>query len=187
MSFSLSARFDNLDDYLDTLAPNQFEFHQSVKEVMADVKPIIDANQDYKDANIFGRLVQPERVISFMVAWQTDDGQIEVNRGYRVQFNSSIGPYKGGLRSHPTVNESILKFLGFEQTIKNALTGLPMGGGKGGSDFDPKGRSDAEIMRFCVAFMQELYRHIGPDTDIPAVISTSVRVKSAICSGRIGA
>lgn len=168
MSFSLSAAYDSIEAYLNDRAPNQDEFHQAVIEVMRDVKPIIDHNEEYKNANVFERLVEPERVISFQVAWETDDGAIEVNRGYRVQFNSAIGPYKGGLRFHPTVNQSVLKFLGFEQTFKNALTGLPMGGAKGGSDFDPHGRSEREIMRFCNAFMGELHRHIAPDIDVPA-------------------
>jgi len=168
MAFSLSADFDNLDDFLHARAPNEAEFHQAVKEVIEDVKPIIDQHSDYKAANIFERMVEPERVISFLVAWQNDKNEIEVNRGYRVQVNGSIGPYKGALRFHPSVIQSVLKFLGFEQTFKNALTGLPMGGGKGGSDFNPTGRSDDEIMRFCNAFMQQLYRHIGPDIDIPA-------------------
>ncbi|MGB6154229.1 MAG: Glu/Leu/Phe/Val dehydrogenase dimerization domain-containing protein, partial [Pricia sp.] len=168
MAFSLSADFDSLDDFLKARAPNEPEFHQAVTEVIDDIKPIIDQNADFKAANIFERLVGPEQVISFAVAWQNDANEIEVNRGYRVQFNGAIGPYKGGLRFHPSVNQSVLKFLGFEQTFKNALTGLPMGGGKGGSDFDPTGRSDGEIMRFCTAFMQQLYRYIGPDIDIPA-------------------
>lgn len=168
MAFSLSTDFDSLDDFLNARAPNEPEFHQAVTEVIDDIKPIIDQDVDFKAANIFERLVAPEQVISFAVAWQNDENEIEVNRGYRVQFNGAIGPYKGGLRFHPTVNQSVLKFLGFEQTFKNALTGLPMGGGKGGSDFDPTGRSDGEIMRFCTAFMQQLYRYIGPDIDIPA-------------------
>lgn len=168
MSFSLSEAHKSLQDYLDARAPHQPEFHQAVLEVIHDIKPVIDQNEDYKTANVFERLVEPERLITFQVPWQTDSGKIKVNRGYRVQFNGAIGAYKGGLRFHPTVNESVLKFLGFEQTFKNALTGLPMGGAKGGSDFDPKGLSDHEIMRFCTAFMQELHRHIGPDTDVPA-------------------
>ncbi|UWR24456.1 NADP-specific glutamate dehydrogenase [Sulfitobacter sp. S190] len=168
MTFSLSPKHDSLEDYLADRAPNQPEFHQAVVEVMGDIKPIIDQHAAFKDANVFARLAEPERMISFQVPWQTDEGTIEVNRGYRVQYNGAIGPYKGGLRFHPSVNPSILKFLGFEQTFKNALTGLPMGGGKGGSDFNPKGRSEAEIMRFCSAFMQELHRHIGPDIDVPA-------------------
>lgn len=168
MTFSLSAGFDSLEDFLNARAPNEPEFHQAVSEVVADIKPIIDQNAEFKSANIFERLVAPEQIISFAVVWQNDKNEIEVNRGYRVQFNGAVGPYKGGLRFHPTVNQSLLKFLGFEQTFKNALTGLPMGGGKGGSDFDPTGRSDGEIMRFCNAFMQQLYRYIGPDIDIPA-------------------
>ena len=168
MSFSLDDSHDSLETFLRSHSPNEPEFHQAVVEVMEDVKPIIDQSEVYKSANVFKRLVEPERMISFQVAWQTDAGDVEVNRGYRVQFNGAIGPYKGGLRFHPSVNPSVLKFLAFEQTFKNALTGLPMGGAKGGSDFDPKGRSEAEIMRFCMAFMQELQRHIGPNIDIPA-------------------
>ncbi len=168
MTFSLADGYDSLEDFLDARAPNQPEFHQAVTEVTDDIKPIIDAHPEFKSANIFERLVEPEQVISFRVAWQNDANEIEVNRGYRVQFNGAIGPFKGGLRFHPSVNTSVLKFLGFEQTFKNALTGLPMGGGKGGSDFDPSGRSDQEIMRFCNAFMQQLYRYIGPDIDVPA-------------------
>lgn len=168
MTFSLSSDFGSLEDFLDARAPNEPEFHQAITEVVDDIKPIIDQHPEYKAANIFERLVEPEQIISFAVAWQNDKNEIEVNRGYRVQFSGAIGPYKGGLRFHPTVNQSVLKFLGFEQTFKNALTGLPMGGGKGGSDFDPSGRSDGEIMRFCNAFMQQLYRYIGPDIDVPA-------------------
>lgn len=168
MSFSLSTQHENLQAFLNDRAPHEPEFHQAVKEVTADIKPIIDQSDPYKTANVFERLIEPERMISFQVAWQNDAGTVEVNRGYRVQFNGAIGAYKGGLRFHPTVNASVLKFLAFEQTFKNALTGLPMGGAKGGSDFDPTGRSDAEIMRFCSAFMQELHRHIGPNIDVPA-------------------
>ncbi|WP_187429681.1 NAD(P)-specific glutamate dehydrogenase [Roseobacter fucihabitans] len=168
MTFSLSKRHSSLEEYLNARVPNEPEFHQAVTEVIEDIKPIIDQHADYKAANMFERLVEPEQVITFRVEWQNDANEIEVNRGYRVQFNGAIGPFKGGLRFHPTVNQSVLKFLGFEQTFKNALTGLPMGGGKGGSDFDPSGRSDAEIMRFCNAFMQQLHRYIGPDIDIPA-------------------
>ena len=168
MAFSLSDSFDSLEAYLSARAPHQPEFHQAVIDVMEHIKPIIDNNEAYKEANIFERLVEPERTISFQVAWENDNGRVEVNRGYRVQHNSAIGPYKGGLRFHPTVNRSVLKFLAFEQTFKNALTGLPMGGGKGGSDFDPRGRSDKEVMRFCNAYMRELFRHIGSDVDIPA-------------------
>lgn len=162
--------FSNLDAYLEARAPNQPEFHQAVSEVSEDILPILNknANKHYRDAALFERMTTPERIIEFRVDWVDDDNQVQSNTGYRVQFNGAIGPYKGGLRFHPTVNQSVLKFLGFEQTFKNALTGLPMGGGKGGSDFNPRGRSEAEIMRFCNAFMTELYRHIGPDVDIPA-------------------
>ena len=145
------------------------EFHQAVKEVLDSLKLVIDANEEkYRKAGILERFTEPERIISFRVPWVDDQGNVQVNKGYRVQFNSAIGPYKGGLRFHPSVNQSILKFLGFEQTLKNSLTGLPMGGGKGGSNFDPKGKSDREIMAFCQSFMTELYRHIGKDTDVPA-------------------
>ena len=144
------------------------EFLQAVEEVLESLEPVVDADPRYEQQNIIGRMVEPERVVMFRVPWVDDQGKVQVNRGYRVQFNSAIGPYKGGLRFHPSVNLSILKFLGFEQILKNSLTGLPMGGGKGGSDFDPKGKSDAEVMRFCQSFMTELYRHIGPDTDVPA-------------------
>ncbi|MCL4130106.1 UNVERIFIED_CONTAM: hypothetical protein GTU68_062531 [Idotea baltica] len=144
------------------------EFLQAVKEVAETVIPYIAKNDIYNGKNILLRMVEPERLISFRVSWVDDDGEIQVNRGYRIQMNSAIGPYKGGLRFHPTVNASILKFLAFEQVFKNSLTTLPMGGGKGGSDFDPKGKSDNEIMRFCHAFMSELFRHIGPNTDVPA-------------------
>ena len=144
------------------------EFLQAVEEVLESLEPVVEADPRYEQQNIIGRIVEPERVIMFRVPWVDDAGKVQVNRGYRVQFNSAIGPYKGGLRFHPSVNLSIIKFLGFEQTFKNSLTTLPMGGGKGGSDFDPKGKSDAEVMRFCQSFMTELYRHIGPDTDVPA-------------------
>ena len=146
--------------------PNQPEFHQAVEEVLDSLGPAIEANPDYID--VARGMVEPERVIQFRVPWYDDDGNLHVNRGFRVQFNSSIGPYKGGLRFHPSVNLSILKFLGFEQIFKNSLTGLPMGGGKGGSDFEPKGRSDAEVKRFCQSFMMGLWRHIGADLDVPA-------------------
>jgi glutamate dehydrogenase (NADP+) len=148
--------------------PGETEFHQAVYEVGINVLPFLLENPEYMEAEIFGRLTEPDRVIIFRVAWQDDEGNVRVNRGYRVQHNNAIGPYKGGLRFHPSVNLSILKFLAFEQTFKNSLTGLPMGGGKGGSDFDPKGKSDTEVMRFCQSFMSELYRHIGPYTDVPA-------------------
>ncbi len=144
------------------------EFLQAVREVVDSLRPVLERNPQYENAGILDRLVEPERQIVFRVAWQDDKGKVQVNRGFRFEFNSAIGPYKGGLRFHPSVNQSILKFLGFEQVFKNSLTGLPMGGGKGGSDFDPKGKSDAEVMRFCQAFMTELQRHIGADTDVPA-------------------
>ena len=148
--------------------PEQKEFLQAVEEVLESLEPVVAAHPEYEKAGLIERLVEPERVILFRVPWVDDAGKVQVNRGYRVQFNSAIGPYKGGLRFHPSVNLSILKFLGFEQCFKNSLTGLPMGGGKGGADFDPHGKSDAEVMRFCQSFMTELYRHIGPDTDVPA-------------------
>jgi len=144
------------------------EFIQTVEEVFSSLEKVIEQRPDYVEADILGRMVEPERFISFRVAWVDDAGKVQVNRGYRVQFNSAIGPYKGGLRFHPSVNPSIIWFLGFEQTFKNSLTSLPMGGGKGGSDFDPRGKSDAEVMRFCQAFMTELQRHIGPNVDVPA-------------------
>jgi glutamate dehydrogenase (NADP+) len=146
----------------------QGEFIQAAKEVLESLRIIVDQDSVYEKAGLLERLVEPERVIVFRVPWIDDAGKVQVNRAFRVQFNSAIGPYKGGLRFHPSVNLSIIKFLGFEQTFKNSLTGLPMGGGKGGSDFDPKGKSDIEVMRFCQSFITELYRHIGPDTDVPA-------------------
>jgi glutamate dehydrogenase (NADP+) len=148
--------------------PNEPEFLQAVTEVLESIEPVIKRHKKYRDAKILERIVEPERQIFFRVPWVDDRGQLQVNRGFRIQFNSALGPYKGGLRFHPTVNASILKFLGFEQVFKNSLTTLPMGGGKGGSDFDPKGKSDNEVMRFCQSFMTELSRHIGPDTDVPA-------------------
>ncbi|MGB7431385.1 MAG: Glu/Leu/Phe/Val dehydrogenase dimerization domain-containing protein, partial [Ahrensia sp.] len=148
--------------------PNEDEFIQAVEEALVDIKGCLDDNPIYQDQAIMQRLTEPDRVIQFRVTWQDDGGHIHVNRGWRVQHTNAIGPYKGGLRFSPSVSLSVLKFLAFEQTFKNALTGLPMGAGKGGSDFDPKGKSDNEIMRFCQAFMTELYRHIGPNTDIPA-------------------
>ena len=148
--------------------PNEKEFHQAVSEVFESVKPVLDQNPIYRQAKILERLAEPERVIMFRVPWMDDQGQPQVNRGFRIEMNSAIGPYKGGLRFHPSVNLGILKFLAFEQVFKNALTTLPMGGGKGGSDFDPKGKSDNEVMQFCQSFMCELYRHIGPNTDVPA-------------------
>jgi glutamate dehydrogenase (NADP+) len=154
--------------YVKNRDPHEKEFHQAVGEVMESVKPVLDQNPVYRKARIPERLVEPERVILFRVPWMDDQGEIQVNRGFRIQMNSAIGPYKGGLRFHPSVNLGILKFLAFEQVFKNALTTLPMGGGKGGSDFNPKGKSDTEVMRFCHSFMCELFRHIGPDTDVPA-------------------
>ena len=149
--------------------PGEPEFHQAVKEVLDSLKVVIDANEElYRKESILERLVEPERIISFKVPWVDDAGKVQVNKGYRVQFNSAIGPYKGGLRFHPSVNQSILKFLGFEQIFKNSLTGLPIGGGKGGSNFDPKGKSDREVMAFCQSFMTELYKYIGADQDVPA-------------------
>ncbi len=146
----------------------EVEFHQAVEEVLDTLGPALDRHPEYIEARIVERLVEPERMIVFRVPWLDDDGNAQVNRGFRVEFNSAIGPYKGGLRFHPSVNQGILKFLGFEQILKNSLTTLPMGGGKGGSDFDPKGKSDNEVMRFCQSFMTELCRHIGPNTDVPA-------------------
>mgnify|MGYP000817096528 CR=1 FL=1 len=148
--------------------PEQKEFLQAVEEVLESLEPVVAAHPEYEKAGLIERLVEPERIIMFRVPWVDDAGKVQVNRGYRVQFNSAIGPYKGGLRFHPSVNLSILKFLGFEQCFKNSLTGLPMGGGKGGADFDPHGKSDAEVMRFCQSFMTALYRYIGPDIDVPA-------------------
>jgi glutamate dehydrogenase (NADP+) len=148
--------------------PAEKEFHQAVKEVVETVKPVLERNPQYRNMAILERIVEPERVIIFRVPWMDDQGQIHVNRGFRIQMNSAIGPYKGGIRFHPSVNLSILKFLAFEQVFKNALTTLAMGGGKGGSDFDPKGKSENEVMRFCQSFMMELFRHVGPDTDVPA-------------------
>jgi glutamate dehydrogenase (NADP+) len=148
--------------------PHEKEFHQAVSEVLQSVTPVLERNPEYRSAKIIQRIVEPERVIMFRVPWADDQGDVHVNRGFRIEMNSAIGPYKGGLRFHPSVTLSILKFLAFEQVFKNALTTLPMGGGKGGSDFDPKGKSDMEVMRFCQSFMSELQRHIGPNTDVPA-------------------
>jgi len=161
----------SLQEFMDSVTrrnANEKEFLQAVGEIASDIVPFINANPEYQGHNLMERLVEPDRVVIFRVTWEDDSGRLQVNRGYRVQHSNAIGPYKGGLRFHPSVNLSILKFLAFEQTFKNSLTGLPMGGGKGGSDFDPKGRSDSEIMRFCQAFMSELYRHIGAWTDVPA-------------------
>ena len=160
-----------MDDVLQLVInkdPHEKEFHQAVSEVFDTIKPVLDQNPIYRQAKILERLAEPERVIMFRVPWMDDQGQAQVNRGFRIEMNSAIGPYKGGLRFHPSVNLGILKFLAFEQVFKNALTTLPMGGGKGGSDFDPKGKSDNEVMRFCQGFMCELFRHIGPNTDVPA-------------------
>ena len=160
---------DEIIDKVIAQNPGQPEFHQTVKEVLDSLRPVVDANEaKYRREALLERMTMPERIVMFRVPWVDDKGRAQVNMGYRVQFNSAIGPYKGGLRFHPSVNLSIIKFLGFEQTFKNSLTGLPMGGGKGGSDFDPRGRSDREIMAFCQSFMTELFRHIGPDTDVPA-------------------
>lgn len=162
---------DSIKNFVDHVAKsnqNEPEFMQAVQEVAETVIPFIEANPKYQGKKLLERMVEPERTIMFRVTWTDDTGEIQVNRGYRVEFNSAIGPYKGGLRFHPSVNLSILKFLGFEQVFKNSLTTLPMGGGKGGSDFNPKGKSDAEVMRFCQSFMTELSRHIGPNTDVPA-------------------
>ena len=148
--------------------PDQPEFHQAVTEVAESVLPALERHPEYRDGKVLQRIIEPDRMIQFRVPWIDDDGNIQINRGFRCEFSSAIGPYKGGLRFHPSVCLSIIKFLGFEQVFKNALTGLPMGGGKGGSDFDPKGKSDGEVMRFCQSFMSELFRHIGPDTDVPA-------------------
>ena len=160
-----------VDRILETVTkknPNEPEFLQAVTEVLKSLEPVIENRPEFEQAGLLERLVEPERIIMFRVPWVDDHGKVQVNRGYRVQFNGAIGPYKGGLRFHPSVNLSIIKFLGFEQIFKNALTGHPIGGGKGGSDFDPKGKSDREVMAFCQAFMSELYRHIGADTDVPA-------------------
>ena len=164
-------KYGSLNEFLDYVKrrdPHQPEFLQAVEEVMMSLWPFIQKNPKYTQYGLLERLIEPERVIQFRVSWMDDQGQTHVNRAFRVQYNSAIGPFKGGMRFHPSVNLSILKFLGFEQTFKNALTTLPMGGGKGGSDFDPKGKSEAEVMRFCQALMIELYRHLGANTDVPA-------------------
>ena len=149
--------------------PSEKEFHQAVKEVLDSLRIVIEKNEEkFRKNAVLERITEPERVVSFRVPWVDDNGQVQVNRGFRVQFSSAIGPYKGGLRFHPSVNQGIIKFLGFEQIFKNSLTGLPIGGGKGGSDFDPKGKSDREVMAFCQSFMTELYKYIGKDTDVPA-------------------
>ncbi|MBT0586683.1 NADP-specific glutamate dehydrogenase [Alteromonas oceanisediminis] len=163
-----TSNWDKFDHWLNTRNQGQDEFIQAVREIAADVQPIINVHEEYKHHRVLYRLAEPDRIITFKVVWQNDNGELRINRGWRVQQSNVLGPYKGGLRFHPTVNESILKFLAFEQCFKNALTGLPLGGGKGGSDFNPKHCSDAEIMRFCQAFMTELNRHVGPQTDVPA-------------------
>ena len=163
--------YSSIENFMDRVKhkdPNELEFHQAVHEVIESLWGFLDSNKNYLHSGVLDRLIEPERVITFRVPWRDDRGSVNVNRGYRVEFNSAIGPYKGGLRFHPSVNLSILKFLGFEQVFKNSLTTLPMGGGKGGSDFDPKGKSDNEVMSFCQSFMTELSKHIGPNTDIPA-------------------
>nr|MCR4698015.1 NADP-specific glutamate dehydrogenase [Bacilli bacterium] len=162
-------------DYVERVLSNlkkqnadQPEFIEAATEILTSLKPIIDQHPEYEQASLLERYVEPTRIIMFSVPWVDRNGKIQVNRGYRIQFNNAIGPYKGGLRFHPSVNLSILKFLAFEQILKNSLTGLPIGGGKGGSDFDPKGKTDLEVMNFCQSFMTELYKYIGPDTDVPA-------------------
>ncbi len=167
MSFK-NAYLNDLMERVMKRNPGESEFHQTVKEVLESIEPVLEARPDYIESGVVERMVEPERIIKFRVPWVDDNGKVQVNRGFRIQFNSAIGPYKGGLRFHPSVNESIIKFLGFEQTFKNSLTSLPMGGGKGGSDFDPQGKSDAEVMRFCQSFMTELQKYIGADTDVPA-------------------
>lgn len=164
----MNAQVKKFMDYVIAKNPAEKEFHQAVEEVAETILPFLDENPKYKAAKVFERMVEPERVIIFRIPWIDDKGEVQINRGFRIEMNSAIGPYKGGLRFHPTVNLGILKFLAFEQVFKNSLTSLPMGGGKGGSDFDPKGKTDNEVMRFCQSFMTELFRHIGPDTDVPA-------------------
>ena len=168
MSDATSHEIDHFMKGLMKRNPGEPEFHQAVHEVVETLIPFILSNRVYKDAQILERMTEPDRVVIFRVCWEDDSGNIRTNRAWRVQFNNSIGPYKGGIRFHPNVTLSVLKFLGFEQTFKNSLTGLPMGGGKGGSNFNPKGKSDREIMRFCQSLMIELHRHIGEDTDVPA-------------------
>ena len=162
------AYLNELMERVRTRNAGEVEFHQTVSEVLHSIEPVLRRHPEYITSGVLERMVEPERIIKFRVPWVDDKGQVQVNRGFRIQFNSAIGPYKGGLRFHPSVNESIIKFLGFEQTFKNSLTGLPMGGGKGGSDFDPKGKSEREVMAFCQSFMSELSKYIGPDTDVPA-------------------
>ena len=164
----MNAYVQKVYDGLKARNANETEFLQAAYEILTSLSPVFDKHPEYEKAGLLDRFVEPERVVLFRVPWIDDKGQVQVNRGYRVQFNSAIGPYKGGLRLHPSVNLSVIKFLGFEQILKNSLTGLPIGGGKGGSDFDPKGKSDNEVMRFCQSFMTELYRYIGKDVDVPA-------------------
>lgn len=159
---------DEIISMIQNRDPEQREFHQAVKEVVESVRPVLERNPEYRQQAVLERVTEPERVIMFRVPWMDDDAQVHVNRGFRVEMSSAIGPYKGGLRFHPSVNLGIIKFLAFEQVFKNGLTTLAMGGGKGGSDFNPKGKSDGEVMRFCQSFMAELARHIGPNTDVPA-------------------
>ncbi|MBQ7953621.1 MAG: NADP-specific glutamate dehydrogenase, partial [Clostridia bacterium] len=163
-----NAYLENLMETVIKRNPAEPEFHQAVREVLESLEPVIDAHPEYIEKGVIESLVEPERVIYFRVPWIDDNGKPQINRGFRVQFNSAIGPYKGGIRFHPSVYSGIIKFLGFEQIFKNSLTGLPIGGGKGGSDFDPKGKSDNEVMRFCQSFMTELSKYIGADTDVPA-------------------
>ena len=167
MSFK-NAYLNELMDRVIKRNAGEGEFHQAVQEVLESIEPVLEKHPEYITSGVIERMVEPERIIKFRVPWVDDNGKVQVNRGFRIQFNSAIGPYKGGLRFHPSVNESIIKFLGFEQTFKNSLTSLPMGGGKGGSDFDARGKSDGEVMRFCQSFMTELQKYIGPDTDVPA-------------------
>ncbi len=167
MSFKIQYLNDLMDKVIKRNA-GEPEFHQTVKEVLESIEPVLEQSPEYIESGVIERMVEPERIIKFRVPWVDDAGKVQVNRGFRIQFNSAIGPYKGGLRFHPSVNESIIKFLGFEQTFKNSLTSLPMGGGKGGSDFDPQGKSNGEVMRFCQSFMTELQKYIGADTDVPA-------------------
>ena len=162
------AKLDFVKEAVIKRNPNDAEFIQAVDEVLLSLEAVVEKHPEYIEKGVFERIVEPERQVMFRVPWVDDNGKLQVNRGYRIEFNSAIGPYKGGIRFHPSVNASILKFLGFEQIFKNSLTGLPMGGGKGGADFDPKGKSDGEIMRFCQSFMTELFRYIGADTDVPA-------------------
>ena len=164
----MSTNVDRLMAAVEAKNPGELEFHQAVREVATSIELLLEREHAYREAKILERMIEPERVLMFRVPWVDDQGEIHVNRGFRVEMSSAIGPYKGGLRFHPTVDLGLLKFLAFEQVLKNALTTLPMGGGKGGADFDPKGKSDAEVMRFCQSFMTELQRHIGPNTDVPA-------------------